>query len=400
VYSWPNTVLPFFGGFLSDKLGSRLMLVIFAALITAGQVITAFGCTMQGDSAWYTMWAGRTVFGFGGESLSVAQSALVAQWFAGKELAFALGLNLALARVGSVINDVASAQIATHFPVYWAFWAGAAVCAASMVAALVMFVVDQRAEDLLRRNRNLRPLPRASLAAWLLCLPLWRRCGGRAKQEVELQEELESLVDASLLADEAGKEQFFEEETPKEEISMSAVRFFPLTFWLLTLSCVCTYVCVLCFNNFASGFVAQKWLSNNLPLSQVDKADKDAIYVKANNIMLITYLTAGLLAPFVGAIIDKVGLRAVFNCASAGAIVGVHAIMAYTDIYPIAPLVMLGVCYSVYASALWPSVALVTEPACECPAEPCLGMSVRRARSRSSPLARPHSRPPHPLLTM
>ena len=57
------------------------------------------------------MWAGRTIFGFGGESLSVVQSAFVASYFQGKELAFAMGVNLALARIGSVVNDTASAAI-------------------------------------------------------------------------------------------------------------------------------------------------------------------------------------------------------------------------------------------------------------------------------------------------
>lgn len=73
-------------------------------------------------------YTGRTVFGFGGESLSVAQSAMIAQWFAGKELALALGMNLALARVGSVINDVVSVQVATSYPVYYALWVGFGVC--------------------------------------------------------------------------------------------------------------------------------------------------------------------------------------------------------------------------------------------------------------------------------
>ena len=58
------------------------------------------------------MLCGRVVFGFGGESLTVAQSALVAVWFQDKELAFALGLNLSIARIGGVINNVVS-------PMFW-----------------------------------------------------------------------------------------------------------------------------------------------------------------------------------------------------------------------------------------------------------------------------------------
>lgn len=55
---------------------------------------------------------GRFFFGLGGESISVAQSALVERWFASRELAFALGASLSLARFGSVINNQLSPYIA------------------------------------------------------------------------------------------------------------------------------------------------------------------------------------------------------------------------------------------------------------------------------------------------
>jgi MFS family permease len=45
---------------------------------------------------------GRVIFGLGGESMSVAQSAFVSIWFKGKELAFAFGVNISIARLGSV----------------------------------------------------------------------------------------------------------------------------------------------------------------------------------------------------------------------------------------------------------------------------------------------------------
>lgn len=50
------------------------------------------------------MLAGRFVFGLGGECMTVAQSAIVTAWFKGAELAFAFGINLSVARVGSFIN--------------------------------------------------------------------------------------------------------------------------------------------------------------------------------------------------------------------------------------------------------------------------------------------------------
>jgi hypothetical protein len=45
----------------------------FLALLVLGQVIFAVGGSMTvAGGAWYVMWLGRVVFGFGGESLSVA----------------------------------------------------------------------------------------------------------------------------------------------------------------------------------------------------------------------------------------------------------------------------------------------------------------------------------------
>jgi MFS family permease len=316
VYSWPNVILPFFGGYLSDRLGVRLMAVVFILLITVGQAVFAFGLTLSPATAtpWYVMWTGRTIFGFGGESLSVAQSAMIAQWFAGRELAFGQAANLAIARIGSVINDVISVQLATRFPVYWALWAGLVVCVLSTITGLWTYYLDERTEDRLRANLGYRPVRRAGLLSSLLCVPYWRRaCGGSAAARAQLEED--EADEAAALA--AGGI----DEPPKEEIHITAARGFPLVFWVLCLSCVTVYIAVLPFNGIASGFIAQKWLAGGKPLSQVPDDQKNAIFVTANSIMLTTYLVAGCIAPMMGAAIDRIGYRALLNCVAALAIV-------------------------------------------------------------------------------
>jgi MFS family permease len=61
---------------------------VFNGFITLGQAIFAIGMTLSEPSMrWPVMYVGRIIFGFGGESLSVAQSAIIAKWFVGKELA-------------------------------------------------------------------------------------------------------------------------------------------------------------------------------------------------------------------------------------------------------------------------------------------------------------------------
>jgi MFS family permease len=53
------------------------------------------------DRTLAVMAAGRLLFGLGAESLIVAVTTAVAKWFKGKELSFAFGINLTIARLGS-----------------------------------------------------------------------------------------------------------------------------------------------------------------------------------------------------------------------------------------------------------------------------------------------------------
>lgn len=60
LYSLPNIILPFFGGYFVDKFGVRMCMLIFAILVTVGQVIFSFGLSIK-SFPW--MLLGRFVFG-------------------------------------------------------------------------------------------------------------------------------------------------------------------------------------------------------------------------------------------------------------------------------------------------------------------------------------------------
>ena len=83
------------GGILIDRIGTRQAMLIFGIVCLAGSLMTAFGASFP------LMAAGRFVFGMGAESLIVAITAAVAKWFKGKELSFALGINLMIGRGGT-----------------------------------------------------------------------------------------------------------------------------------------------------------------------------------------------------------------------------------------------------------------------------------------------------------
>lgn len=71
LYSWPNVVLCFFGGYLIDKvLGVRLGAILFSCLITIGQLLFGYGAYVNKT---IVMDIGRFIFGLGGESVAVGK---------------------------------------------------------------------------------------------------------------------------------------------------------------------------------------------------------------------------------------------------------------------------------------------------------------------------------------
>jgi MFS family permease len=95
IYSIPNVFMVLIGGLIIDRLGTKRSTLIFALLCLIGSVVTVSSSTLT------VMAAGRLIFGLGAESLIVAVTTAVAKWFRGKELSFAFGMNLTIARLGS-----------------------------------------------------------------------------------------------------------------------------------------------------------------------------------------------------------------------------------------------------------------------------------------------------------
>jgi len=92
IYSFPNIFTVVIGGVLIDRIGLRKSLMIFGILCLIGPAIT-----VASGHLWL-MATGRLIFGMGAESLIVAVTAALARWFKGKELSFAFGINLTIAR--------------------------------------------------------------------------------------------------------------------------------------------------------------------------------------------------------------------------------------------------------------------------------------------------------------
>ncbi len=203
VYSFPNMFLPFLSGRLIDRYDIKKVLIFCSLLVCIGQTVFAYGV---GHKSFSIMILGRICFGMGGESISVIQALITTSWFKGKELAFALGLNLCIARFGSVVNAIVSPRMANAYDVPTAVRLGAVTCYASFLSAIALCTIIHFANE---------------------------------EKEEPNNEPEEALFDTT------------------------AIFKYPVTYWLLCLICVSLYGTVIPFNNIAQDFLQSKYgLSN------------------------------------------------------------------------------------------------------------------------------------------
>ena len=99
VYSIAAVIILLLGGVIIDKYGTVKSTILFAAICTFAAILNAV------SSDFTVMLVARFLLGIGSEPLIVAITTALAKWFKGKELSFAFGINLTIARLGSVSAD-------------------------------------------------------------------------------------------------------------------------------------------------------------------------------------------------------------------------------------------------------------------------------------------------------
>jgi MFS family permease len=141
IYSFPNIIMVLVGGYLVDRIGARKAIFIFGTTCLIGAVVTALTGHLP------VMAAGRLIFGIGAESLIVAVTTAIAKWFRGKELSFAFGINLMIARAGTLLAQ-RSPSWATFAYSSWRTPLIISVCFATfcVIGALIYWIMEVYAE--------------------------------------------------------------------------------------------------------------------------------------------------------------------------------------------------------------------------------------------------------------
>lgn len=141
-YSWGAILFLLIGGVIIDRFGTRVGTMLFGIICAISGFVTIASSDLN------VMLAGRFLLGLSAEPLIVAITAAIAKWFKGKELAFAMGINLLIARFG---------QIAADWSPTWARGAydnwrdplviGAFLGLTCVIGAVVYWVLEVRAEN-------------------------------------------------------------------------------------------------------------------------------------------------------------------------------------------------------------------------------------------------------------
>lgn len=242
------------------------------------------------------MQVGRFIFGIGGESLAVAQNTYAVSWFKGKELNMVFGFQLSVARVGSTINFLALGPLYAWLQNY--FNPHVAIGWTLLVAGGSFCVLS------------------------FICALVLGALDKRAERLLKKESERD-----------AG-----------ETVQLRDIATFPATFWLLSLVCLSYYVAIFPFISLGQVFFMKKF---------------DFEAQNANFITGLIYLISAPASPLLGFLIDKTGLNITYVFIAISTTLLCHVLLAFSFINPYVAISIMGVAYSLLASALWPIAALI-----------------------------------------
>lgn len=293
------------GGIIIDRIGTKKALTFFAVLCLLGALLTAF----RGQPS--TMIAGRTVLGLGAESMIVAATTVLAKWFRGKELSFAFGINLTIARLASVAADNSPTWANRAFypegPAGAPSWRGPLLVA---VGAGVLAVVT-------------------AVIYWLL------------ENRAEGRYELGKAGDI-------------------DKLDFGQMFRFNASYWYVVGLCFTFYSAIFPFRTFAIDFFTNKILAGQGGMIATE-AVKVSAHEAAGFFNSLLPLSAMIATPLFGLLVDRVGKRASFMIVGSVLLMPVYLLMAYSNVSLFLPVSLMGIAFSLIPAVMWPSVAYIVD---------------------------------------
>ena len=304
-YSVAAVLTLLIGGIIIDRIGTKKALTFFAGLCLIGAALTA----MRGNLA--LMITGRTVLGLGAESMIVTVTVALAKWFKGKELSFAFGINLTIARLASVAAD--------NSPT----WA----------------------------NRAFYPQGPSGAPSWQNPLFIAVGAGVLAVVCSALYWLMETRAEHRYALGQRGQ---------VDKLDFNQVFRFDLSYWYVVGLCFTFYSAIFPFRTFAIDFFTNKILAAHGGVSA-----SEAIHVLAHEragfFNSLLPLSAMIATPLFGLFVDKYGKRAFFMMFGSILIMPVYLMMGYSNVTLFVPVSLMGIAFSLIPAIMWPAVAYIVE---------------------------------------
>ncbi len=285
------------GGILLDKWGVRISGSLFVGMMVLGAGMVTWAVLQGGSAALKLAYAGTMLFGLGSEIAGTAVTRSIAKWFKGGPMALAMGLQLAIARLGTAFALVLSPRLVQQVPGH--VYTLAETARPALVGMGLMAV---------------------GLILWAVFVALDARSEGSLEEKPEKDEDTFRFKDVlGVLGNK--------------------------NFWLLGLLCVLFYSSIIAFKKFAGAILVPRfdipaqaagWMVSMLPFSTV------------------------IFAPLFGMMVDKAGKGTRWMVLGAVLSLVAHAILAFAPagvpFWGYLAMVFLGFGYSLVPAALWPSV--------------------------------------------
>ena len=306
-------------GIILDKMGVRFTGILSASLMVTGAVIKYVGISdwfqTTAFCSWLDSWwtampgsakmaaLGFMIFGCGCEMAGTTVSKAIAKWFKGKEMALAMGLEMAIARLGVFAVMWLSPAISEMFDS--SVVAPVAFCTCLLLIGLVNFIVFSV---------------------------------------------MDTRLDRQLVA--AGEAT--EEKSPEDEFHIRDLGkiFSSKMFWLVALLCVLYYSAIFPFQRYAPNFL---------------EVTLDVDSATAAQLFSCFPILAMCLTPLLGIFLDHKGKGASMLMAGAIIMIVCHLSFAFLlPVFPykwfaVLLIVVLGVSFSLVPAALWPSVPKIID---------------------------------------
>ena len=307
LYTSGYSVLCVFGGLvicgmLLDKWGVRITGSIFVGMMAGGAALVAWAITsgLAPKASLTIAYIGCMLFGLGSEIAGVAVTRSIAKWFKDGPMAFAMGLELAIARLGTAFALVMSPRL---------------------VAAKAPGEIYSLAETARPAFLGMA-LMMAGMILWALFVAMDARFDKSAKDSLPENVKSDTFRFSDVLQLLKNKQ-----------------------FIMIALLCVFFYSSIISFKKFASAILiprfgvpveAASWMVSMLPFSTV------------------------IFAPLFGMMVDKLGNGTRWMVTGAILALTAHLLLAFAPqgvpFYGYLSMVFLGFGYSLVPAAMWPSV--------------------------------------------